>query len=423
MFSGWRAATKARGRGVQGVLSEPANARSDRWLVLLGLWLVYFCFGLTIASMAPLVGPISAELGISNSQMGAIFGAWPLTYILAAIPCGLLLDRLGARRVLFVAALIMAGSAVVRGFAQTPGQLLLAVALFGLGGPMISVGAPAVVARLFEGRNRATAMGIYVTGPYLGGIVALSLTNSVALPLASGDWRGVMWLYGGLVALSGGLWLALSGGLSRWAETGARVKKFNLGAFGEIVRIYEVRLILLMSIGIFFINHGLNNWLPEILRNRGFTAIEAGYWAAVPSLVGVLSALVIPRFATPDRRLWVMAGLFTASFAASLLLQADGGAPLFFGLFLQGMARGAMMTVAILILMETPHLPQESLGLAGGLFFTAAEMGGVAGPVVFGVLSDITGGFAAPLGTISCVCLLLLFCLYRFAQGVQKAVL
>lgn len=50
-----------------------------RWLVLAGVWLIYFSFGVTIASMAPLVGPISAELGIGNSTMGAILGAWPLT--------------------------------------------------------------------------------------------------------------------------------------------------------------------------------------------------------------------------------------------------------------------------------------------------------------------------------------------------------
>ena len=87
--------------------------------------------------------------------MGVILGAWPLTYILAAIPCGVILDRLGARRMLLLACIVMAGSGLARSFSETPLQMLFAVALFGIGGPMISVGAPKIIARLFEGKARA----------------------------------------------------------------------------------------------------------------------------------------------------------------------------------------------------------------------------------------------------------------------------
>ena len=60
------------------------ETRTIRLLVLFGVWFVYFCFGLTSASVAPLIYPISAELGVGNGFMSAILGAWPLTYILAA---------------------------------------------------------------------------------------------------------------------------------------------------------------------------------------------------------------------------------------------------------------------------------------------------------------------------------------------------
>jgi len=82
-------------------------ASGYRWLMLGGVWLLYFCFGLMIAAMAPLVTPIRDELGVGNATMGAILGAWPLMYIAAAIPCGIVLDRFGARFVLLAAALIM----------------------------------------------------------------------------------------------------------------------------------------------------------------------------------------------------------------------------------------------------------------------------------------------------------------------------
>jgi cyanate permease len=383
---------------------------SYRWVVLGGVWLLYFAFGVTMASMGPLVAPITAELGIGHATMGAILGAWPLVYIAAAIPCGMALDRLGARVALLLAALIIGASGAARGLAASEAAMFAAVGLFGIGGPLISIGAPKLIAQWFEGPSRGTAMGIYITGPSLGGIAALSLTNGVLMPLTGQDWRLVLFLYAGFAAACGAVWLAIaSHPAARAADARpAEGKKFDLAAFAEILRLRQVRLVLAMSIGIFFFNHGLNNWLPEILRLRGLTPALAGYWASLPTVVGVIGALVIPRFATADRRSRVMIGLFVSAFCASLLLHAMPGPWLTAGLILQGIARSSMMTVAILLLMETPGIPKARLGLAGGLFFTAAEIGGVMGPLTLGILSDLTGGFTVPLAAISLVCLVLL---------------
>ncbi len=394
------------------VATPPLAPPGARWIILAGVWLIYFCFGIIIASMAPLLTPISEALDISNSTMGAILGAWPLTYIFAAIPCGILLDRLGARRMLFMAAIIMTISAVARSYATTPVQLLLAVALFGLGGPLISVGAPKIIAGLFQGPSRATAMGVYVTGPYLGGLVSLSLTNSLIMPMVGNDWRNVMLVFAGFTTFSGVLWLLMSAGPSLKVHDSAEGKKFSLSAFGYLIRLRAVQLILVMSIGIFFINHGLNNWLPEILVSRGLDAVSAGYWASIPAVIGIIGALIVPRLAVPRYRLTVMGVLFGATLLASVMLQGDPGPVMFLGLILQGLARGSMMTVAILILMETPSVPSDRLGLAGGLFFTTAEIGGVMGPLSFGILSDLGGGFTMPLASITVISAMLLLVLF-----------
>lgn len=66
--------------------------------------------------------------------------------------------------------------------------------------------------------------------------------------------------------------------------------------------------------------------------------------------------------------------------------------------------------------METPKVPADRLGLAGGLFFTVAEIGGVLGPVSFGILSDLTGSFASSLAlvtTISAILMVVLIALHR----------
>ena len=65
-----------------------------RWAILSGVWLTYYCFGLTIVTLAPLVAEISQDLNLTHSQMGAVLGAWQLVFIGSAIPLGILLDRI-----------------------------------------------------------------------------------------------------------------------------------------------------------------------------------------------------------------------------------------------------------------------------------------------------------------------------------------
>ena len=53
---------------------------------------------------------------------------------------------------------------------------------FGLGGPLISVGAPKLICIWFNESERKLVMGIYTTGMALGTIIVLSITNSVIMP-------------------------------------------------------------------------------------------------------------------------------------------------------------------------------------------------------------------------------------------------
>jgi len=387
-----------------------------RWTVLGGVWLTYFCFGVIMAAMAPLVQPITEDLGLSHSAMGGVLGAWPLVYIASAIPCGAFLDRVGSRRALFLAVLVIALSGALRGLAPGHLSLFLAVGVFGLGGPLISIGAPKLITLWFAGRERGLAMGIYITGPGLGGILALSFTNSVFMPLFDHDWRAVLFVYSGFVGACSLVWLAISAhptarAVERLAAAEPRLPQLQV--FAELLRLPAVRVVLLMAIGIFFFNHGINTWLPEILRSGGMSAATAGYWASLPTAVGIAAALIIPRLALPERRVPILLALFLSAGVAVLLIQNPAGPLLAGGLMIQGIARSTMMTVAILVLMETRGLADQSRGLAGGLFFTAAEIGGVLGPLCFGALSDATGSFAAPLYLMTGVCLVMALLLAR----------
>ena len=160
-----------------------------------------------------------------------------------------------------------------------------------------------------------------------------------------------------------------------------------------------------MSISVFMFNHGLNNWLPELLQSHGLTAVNAGYWAALPTVIGIIGSLVIPRLATPERRFNILLALSAAAFLASLLLRFSEPESLVTGLLLQGIARSSLMTVLILTLVELPEIGERYAGVASGLFFSAAELGGVMGPLTLGLLYTPGGGFSSGLTLLTIITL------------------
>jgi cyanate permease len=164
-----------------------------------------------------------------------------------------------------------------------------------------------------------------------------------------------------------------------------------------------------MSVGVFLFNHGLNNWLPELLHTGGLPLGEAGYWAAIPTVIGLIGSLLIPRLATPGRRFNILIALSICAAGASLLLQFQSEPFRLSGLLLQGIARSSLMTVLVLTLIELPGIGERYVGVATGLFFSAAEVGGMLGPVSLGLLYDFTGSFDIGLYMLTIIAIALAF--------------
>ncbi|MDZ7684957.1 MAG: hypothetical protein U5O39_08025 [Gammaproteobacteria bacterium] len=170
----------------------------------------------------------------------------------------------------------------------------------------------------------------------------------------------------------------------------------------------------------FLFNHGLNNWLPELLHDGGMTITEAGYWAAIPTVIGL--AGFAHHSPSGNARAAVsryLIGLALAAAAASALLQFQYEPILFSGLLLQGIARSSLMTVLMLTLVELPGVGERYAGVAGGLFFSAAEVGGVLGPLTLGVLYDLTAGFSAGLYLLTSVAVLIALGAHRLRRLAQ----
>jgi len=317
--------------------------------MLAGVWTVYLSFGAVIGSTAALVPAIRADLELSRGQMGLVLGAWQFVYLGVSVPAGKLIDRLGLRWSVLLAGLSIALSAGLRSAAQGLPSLLLAVAVFGIGGPLISIGAPKMVAEYFAAADRRTAVGIYGTGPAIGAALGLAGTNGVLMPMVDNSWRAAMATGALLAAAGAALWMIVS----VRPGAAARAPVVTPLSTTELLRLPIVRLVLILGIGGFFYSHAVSNWLVDILEDAG--------WSVAATSAGVLASAL----------------------AAS------------------GLTRSIIMPLCVLILMDSRAIGSRNMAAAGGLFFTAAEIGGVLGPLITGVLADLTDGFGLSIVTLS----------------------
>lgn len=376
--------------------------------MLAALWFGYLGFGVVNGSMAPLIAPIGDSLGLSHSAMGVVMGAWALVYIGAAVPSGTVLDKFGTRAGFAAGVFLVALSGLARAVAVDFITLFLAVAIFGVGGPLMSVGAPKMIAQWFGPKERGTAVGLYMTGPFMGTAFAYSSANSVFMPLFDNSWRLTVGTFAVLTLIAGFVWLAVARDPAQAAHEGTgRKEAAGFRATIDLMRVNLVRTVLYIALAAFMFNHALNAWLPEILRWRGMDPVLAGYWASVPTLVGIVSSLTIPRFATADRRVAILASLYSVLIAATLLLAFTDGLGIQIGLVLLGIAR-IMGPIALLVLMEAPGVAARNMGTATGLYFMVGEIGGVLGPIIVGVLADLSGGFTSSLLALTALTVYLL---------------
>lgn len=379
--------------------------------MLFGASLVYASFGALMAAMTVLVKPISESLSLSPFEMGTILGAWQFVYLVAAIPTGAMLDRFGIRPCLLIAGLLLAASSALRVFADSYVGLMVAVLIFGLGGPLISVGAPKLVSRWFVGAERGLAMGIYMSSTGVGALLATVLTNSVIMPAVGNDWHQAFQVYALVMLVGVVVWLVIaSHPLSRLGNRTLSEgnDQFSFTAFRTLVANPQLRLTMLMAITMFFFMHSMHAWLPEILRYRGMSLVDASYWAGVPTLASIFAALIVTRLALPSRRISIILIVSVLAGASALCLRIDPLPVLIVTLVGIGIARSCLVPIALLIVMENEALGSNSMGAASGLFFTAGQIGGVLGPILCGLVITATGNYDAALYLMASVMVVLI---------------
>ena len=380
-----------------------------RWVMLAGVWLAYFSFGVVQGGIPPLIGPVSEALGLKRSTMGTVLGAWPLIYILTAIPAGALLDRFSLKFTIMAGILFIGLSGLLRAVAVDYKTILFAVMVFGIGGPFISIGAPKLISTWFSESDRGRAMGIYLTAPAIGRILVLSATNSLLMPLFNNSWRLALLTLSGVAFATSVIWILIARDL-KTSNSEAGEKKDLLSSmktFPDLVRIREVRLILIIVLGMFLFNHATNNWLPEILIEKDMGSSKAGLLAAIPVAPGAIGSVIIPQKANPQTPRAIMFSLFSVAAACTICLIYFENSLLVGTLILLGISSRGVMPIIMLTLISL--VGSKKTGAAGGLYFTAGEVGGVMGPILLGISADLFSGFRPGLIFLSGLCIVLSF--------------
>lgn len=375
--------------------------RRSPWLAVTGVVAVYFAFGLAIGLMPPMVDEIRADLDLSRSAMGSILGAWALIYVLTAVPGGAMVERLGLRRAMLLGGLSVALSMLLRSLATGGVTLFLAVAVFGIGGPLVSISTPKLVASLFAEDARRLPTGLGVAAPGLGSAVGFALPNPVLLPLFEGSWRAVLGLGAAVAGLAGVYWW--------WAtrhslHRAPPAEPMRPGTLARLLRLSSMRWILGISLFSFAFGHGLNGWLPEILAEAGLGDDAAGYVAGASTLVGILGALTIARSIPARWRARALVGVYLVLGLGALGLGTQPPAGVVASAVIIGFARAGTVPLMFLEIMDDDDIAIADVGAATGLFFAVAEIGGFAGPWGVGVLADRGDGFTGAIVGLTVVC-------------------
>jgi MFS family permease len=155
------------------------------WYATFVLMLAYTLSYIDRQILSMLVGPIKADLGVSDTQIGLLQGfAFAVFYTLVGIPMGRLADRGDRRRIIAWGVFVWSLATAASGLAKSFGQLFTARVAVGVGEAALGPAAYSMIADQFPPEKRGRALGVYSMGVYLGIGLAAIICGAVVGRLA-----------------------------------------------------------------------------------------------------------------------------------------------------------------------------------------------------------------------------------------------
>jgi len=171
---------------------ERATGRQRTGSVLTAVNGVQLLVSLDLCIVNVALPDIATDLGFPPAELAWVIHAYALTFGGLLLLGGKLADLVGRRRILLVGLFVFAAASLLAGLATTPGLLVAARGLQGIGAAAMQPASLAVLTTTFPtGRARARAFGIWSAVNALGAALGVVLGGVVT---ELGGWRWVMLL-------------------------------------------------------------------------------------------------------------------------------------------------------------------------------------------------------------------------------------
>lgn len=267
----------------------------QRVLLLVGVCsMTFFLDCLIPALMGPLATPIATSLGLSRTELGAVFSANLVGQCVGLLTVPLVANRIGHRRIILWTTLGFGLAQALTTF--VPDRDLLIASRF-ITGVFLGGALPSCVAAVTQGTpvpRRGLAIMLLFTAYGLGGAVAGFLAS---LFVEGGDWRQAF-------AVTGGACLVAVLACWRWLEVppdteAASPRARDIEATSKLVDIVTppllsgTLLLWLMFICALTIYYCLSSWLPTLLVDIGRSPKLAAYAIGSYTSGGVISGLLV----------------------------------------------------------------------------------------------------------------------------------
>ncbi|RKE67321.1 MFS transporter [Pseudorhodoplanes sinuspersici] len=386
-------------------------------VVLVGILGCIYSISQFLRNSVGVIAPnLASELDLSASQIGFLASAFFFAFAGAQIPLGIALDRYGPRRcMLFCAAVAVAG-ALIFAAAPSPGWLIAARILMGLGSSCYLMAPLALYARQFSPDRFATLVGFQIG---LGSLGTLLATAPFAFAVAVLGWRAsFVIIAAAMVVATLAIVLIVPKDDGSEADRSAESLRDSFAGTRDAIRtpsFWPVFLLQLTGYSSFVLVVGLWGG-PYLTHVYGYSLTERGNML----LVAVVAQVIGSFLWGPSDRLFnsykipVLAGsLLTAGLMA---LAAIVGAFSPTGLLLWFIALGGMTAYLTVLIAHGKSLFPPKLVGRGLTLFNMATMGGVfltqaATGLIIDLFPQVDGGYSVDayrtVFAVQAICILL----------------
>jgi CP family cyanate transporter-like MFS transporter len=381
--------------------AESGRPRLRSLLLVLGIVLLAANLRPALTGVAPLIGQIRADTGMSNGVAGLLTTLPLLAFGLLSPVAPRVARRFGMERVLLAGLLVLVAGILLR-WAGSVAALFLGTVVLGAAIAVANVLLPSLVKREFP-EQAGLMTSVYTTS--LGISAAFAAGVSVPLAQLAGiGWRGALAVWAVPALFACVAWLPQLGRTDLPAEPSPRSSP-GVRDLWRSPLAWQVTLFMGLQSLAYYVTL---TWLPEILQSEGMDAARAGWMLGLSQAVAIVTMFLAPMIAgmRPSQRIVVVVAVGTSGVGVLGLLVAGSTASTLWVVLL-GLGQGASFSLALTFFALRSPDPGHAAALSG-MAQSVGYLLAAGGPVLFGVLRDVTGAWKVPLALLLTVTICLL---------------